>query len=205
MDLSPENIKPNTFTIVEVKKQSFDYDALNLDLHDKHEKIYGIIATNRLVINAINDIAKTEEGKSATPKYSIFGLLVNSLYFQLIISSSILFNKNEHQSINKFIGVLSHEHKKIMWKEEISIPDLNILKENLLNGDLNEIYGRLKGIRNQHLAHRDKSPDYNTISIQDLEKLQDRAEELINDLGNSLYGKSTGFKYYHDLSLLELL
>jgi len=196
-----------------------DYNGISLEMQKEHKIISNIIANNRFLFNALKEINKTDNGIKIAHEYAIFSMINNAFYFQFIVVISKIFNNNETYSLYKFINKLKNDFRNIQWYEsifddedlgeitytrKISKEDLNKLNEDILEGNLQETYLKFKIIRDEYLAHSDRNPTKATLHLDELDKLQNHSEEVINKLGNVLYGTSTAFMP-QDNSSLELL
>jgi hypothetical protein len=88
-----------------------------------------------------------------------------------------------------------------VWFNPLALEDIEDLKANLFLEDVQPAFSKVKTIRDEYLAHNNRQPEEVNFTLDDLEILQKKAEELSNIIGNALYGTSTAYDLQDDISL----
>ena len=175
-----------------VERKEPNYTAFSIEQHKEVKRISNFLVYNHFLVDAIKDFAKHGKAKELAKDHSALALMNRAFYFQSVVETCKIYNADDGYSLIKFINTLINNHKRIVWYLDLSVDDLRGIIKDLGSSEYSEAYDRIKIIRDEHLAHTDRSAKYGVVKLDDLSLLQGKAEKTINKLGNALYGTSTG-------------
>ncbi|MDA3907010.1 MAG: hypothetical protein PF484_13140 [Bacteroidales bacterium] len=177
------------------------YTKFSIGLQEDIKTISNSLTYIRFLLNAISEIAETERGRKLMVNYSILSMMKQAFFYQAIIETHKLFNKKDVLNLPKLLNEMINGHKRIVWYSPLKKKDVEELKEDLLQAEIQEAFIKVKTIRDDYLAHNNRQPEDVNITLDDMEILQKKAEELSNKLGNALYGTSTAYDLQDENSL----
>ncbi len=182
-----------------------NYTKFSIRLQEDIKVISNSIAYTRFLLNAITEIGKKDTGKEIIKKFPVLSMMKRSFYYQSIIEIHKLFNDNDVYSLPKLLNELINSYKRITWFNPLNVIEINELKEGLCTGTIHSNFIKVKTIRDEYLAHNKRKPANVKITLDELEVLQKKAEEISNQIGNALYGTSTGYDIQDDSSLSGII
>jgi hypothetical protein len=185
--------------------QEHNYTKFSIGLQEDIKIISNSIAYTRFLLVAISEISKKDTGKKMIQKFPVLSMMNRAFYYQSIIEIHKLFNDDDVYSLPKLLNELINSYRRITWFNPLKLKDIRELKESLLIGTIHAHFIKVKTIRDEYLAHNKRKPENVKITLEELELLQKKAEEVSNLIGNALYGTSTGYDIQNDNSLSGII
>ena len=166
-----------TFDII-ITAQQYLFDSRTILLLDTDEEDH-IISPNKFMTRA----------------YEAFW------YLSVIDAHKLFGGKNDDYRIQKLINYLRDTHRNSEWKDRISLKEINSLESKLKEPEVVTKTELLNELRNQHYAHKQKSPNrYSTqieLYFEGVDFLLTVAENVCDEVNKKVFD-NRAFKYVVD-------
>lgn len=159
----------------------------------------------------------TKEDRNQFNRFSIFKRMYNSFNSLIILYLSMIYtnNKNDKYTLKKLLNFLINNYKQIAWYDNNKKISMNDLNNSLTELDsLKPIIIELFKLRDNHIAHIDKTNQIHNFKRDDQKKLILKAQEIHDYLNIGLYGASTiwsfikaesGYSFLNELSTYAVI
>ncbi len=181
------------FKWTEVERKEPDYSRFSIKLQEDIKSVSDAISYNRYAINILNELKDNVLSIEMQKRYLLFPILWQALYYRTIVEMHKIFNEKDTFSLPKIINKLINNYNRITWFNKPAKKELNRLKKSLTDSPIIKTVEKVKIIRDQYLAHKDRNPEKTVLALDEINFLQEFSEKLSNTIGNFLYGTSTGY------------
>ncbi len=181
------------FEWTEVERKEPDYSRFSIKLQEDIKSVSDAISYNRYAINILSELKDNVLSIEMQKRYLLFPILRQALYYRTIVEMHKVFNEKDTFSLPKIINKLINNYNRITWFSKPAKKELNRLKKSLTDSPIIKTVEKVKIIRDQYLAHKDRNPEKTVLALDEINFLQEFSEKLSNTIGNFLYGTSTGY------------
>jgi len=127
--------------------------------------------------------------------YRFFIRIWHSLYLYTILELYKLTDDNEQYSLIKLLNTLKNRYKSIQWKNPMSIKEIEHLHSELQNAGNSAIATKLKTLRDESIAHMDKSISDISLEIKEILTLFEVCCDTFNRIQYCLMDSTVLFEF----------